>query len=129
LVQYNSVLVCVTQQKSCERLIRAGAGLKKENGELYIIHVSKDNWNFIDNSHDAEAMEYLFNLSKSYGAELTILNSNKIPETVAQYAQHYGIEIIITGQGPGGLNNPFTRRLKALLEDTDTKVMVIPNNP
>jgi len=123
---YSSVLVCVTQQRSCERLIRAGARLKNDDGTLYVIHVTKENWNFVDNAEDGEALEYLFNLTKSYGADLTILNSDKIPETISQFAQHYGIELVITGEGPSGEQSPFIQRLKSLFSDTDTKVMVIP---
>lgn len=125
---YRSILVCVTQQKACERLIRTAAELKAEDGDLYVIHVTKENWNFIDNAKDGEALEYLFSLSKSYGAELTILHSDKIPETIAQYAQHYGIELIITGEGPDGTHNPFNKRLVSLLMDTDTKIMALPNS-
>ena len=124
---YNSILVCVTQQKACERLIRAAAELKKNNGILHAIHVTKDNWNFVDNAKDGVAMEYLFSLAREYGAELTILNSDKIPETIAQYAQHYEIELILIGEGPKGNDSAFVRRLTALLNDTDTAIMSLPN--
>lgn len=124
---YNSILVCVTQQKACERLIRAAAELKKDGGDLYVIHVSKDKWNFVDNARDGEVLEYLFTLSKSYGAELTILNSDKIPETIAQYAQHYQIELIVIGEGPDGKQSSFIKRLSSLLKDTDTRIMSLPS--
>lgn len=124
---YGSVLVCVTQQKACERLIRTAAELKKEDGSLYVIHVTKEDWNFVDNAKDGEALEYLFSLSKSHGAELTILHSDKIPETIAQFAQHYEIELIVTGEGPEGAQNPFNKRLRSLLTDTGTKVMSVPS--
>jgi K+-sensing histidine kinase KdpD len=124
---YNSILVCVTQQKACERLIRAAAELKKDGGDLYVIHVSKDKWNFVDNARDGEVLEYLFTLSKFYGAELTILNSDKIPETIAQYAQHYQIELIVIGEGPDGKQSSFIKRLSSLLKDTDTRIMSLPS--
>jgi K+-sensing histidine kinase KdpD len=124
---YGSILVCVTQQKACERLIRTAAELKKEDGSLYVIHVTKDDWNFVDNAKDGEALEYLFSLSKSYGAELTILHSNKIPETIAQFAQHYEVELIVTGEGPDGTQNPFNLRLRSLLKDTGTRVLSVPS--
>lgn len=39
----DNVLVCVTQQKTCERLIKRGALLKnKYKSELYVIHVAKE---------------------------------------------------------------------------------------
>jgi len=127
LVTYDSILVCVTRQKACERLIKAAAKLKKKDGELYVIHVTKENWNFVDNSRDGEAMEYLFSLTKSYGADLTILNSDKIPETIAQFAEHYGVDLIVLGQSPDGSKGSFQSRLESLLSNTDTKIIVIPN--
>lgn len=127
LIAYDSILVCVTRQKACERLIKAAAELKKKDGELYVIHVTKENWNFVDNSRDGEAMEYLFSMTKSYGADLTILNSDKIPETIAQFAEHYGIDLIVLGASPDGSQNAFKYRLETLLSDTDTKIMAIPN--
>lgn len=127
MVAYNSILVCVTRQKACERLINVAADLKKKDGELYVIHVTKENWNFVDNSRDGEAMEYLFSMTKSYGADLTILNSDKIPETIAQFAEHYGIDLIVLGESPDGTQNTFKHRLEHLLSDTGTKIMAIPN--
>ncbi len=124
---YHSILVCVTQQKACERLIRAAVELKEADGNLHVIHVTKENWNFVDNARDGEVLEYLFTLSKSYGAELTILNSDKIPETIAQYAQHYGIELIVIGEGPQGNQSSFIKRLSSLLKDTDTMIMSLPS--
>ena len=38
---YRSVLVCVTQQKSCEGLIKGRAELVKEDGNLFVIHAVK----------------------------------------------------------------------------------------
>ena len=123
---YDSILVCVTRQKACERLIKAAAKLKKKDGELYVIHVTKENWNFVDNSRDGEAMEYLFSLTKSYGADLTILNSDKI-RNYSQFAEHYGIDLIVLGQSPDGSQGAFQNRLESLLNDTDTEIMAVPN--
>ena len=124
---YDSILVCVTRQKACERLIRAAAELKKEDGTLYVIHLTKDSWNFVDNARDGEALEYLFSLSKSYGADLTILNSDRIPETIAQFAEHYGIQLIVIGEGPDGSVDSFKNRLSALLDETEIQIKSIPN--
>ena len=127
LSAYDSILVCVTRQKACERLIRAAAELKKEYVALYVIHVTKESWNFVDNARDGEALEYLFSLSKSYGADLTILNSDRIPETIAQFAEHYGIQLIVIGEGPDNSADSFKNRLSALLADTDIQIKTIPN--
>lgn len=125
LIQYNSVLACVTQQKSCERLIHAAAELKKDDGLLYVIHVTEQNWNFFDNTEDGEAMEHLFSISKSYGADLTILNSNRIIETISQFAQHYKIELIVIGEAPEGNPCAFAEKLQELLDDSRIAVQVV----
>ena len=41
------IMVCVTQQKSCESIIKKGYKLsKKLKGELKIIHVVKKGWKY-----------------------------------------------------------------------------------
>lgn len=123
--RYNNVLACVTQQKSCERLIHKAATLKSENGSLYVIHVSKHKWNFFDNTKDGEAMEYLFSVSKSYGADLTVLNSNRVIQTIAQFAQHYQIDLIVIGETPEGKSNEFADKLQELLGDSRIVIRVV----
>lgn len=125
LNRYNNVLACVTQQKSCERLIHKAATLKAENGTLYVIHVSKQKWNFLDNTRDGEAMEYLFSVCKPYGADLTVLNSDRVAETIAQFAQHYQVELIVIGETPEGQSNEFARKLQNLLEGSRIEIQVV----
>jgi len=125
LNRYNNVLACVTQQKSCERLIHKAATLKSENGSLFVIHVSKQKWNFFDNAKDGEAMEYLFSVSKSYGADLTVLNSDRVPETIAQFAQHYQIDLIVIGETAEGKSDEFAKRLHAMLKDSKIEIQVV----
>ena len=47
----NRVLVCVTKQKTCERLIKTGARLAKEAGdaELLVVHVLHRDDNILGN--------------------------------------------------------------------------------
>ena len=65
-----NTIVCVTNQLSCERLIRAGkliADLSKTG--LLVINVSSSDLS----EQDAKALEYLFTVSKDNGAEMTVL--------------------------------------------------------
>lgn len=98
---HQNVLVCITQQKTCERLIRKAAELKtKVKGELYVIHVAKNEWNFLDNAKEGEALEYLFGISKSVGASLSVLKSENIVDTIAGYANENKIRYIVLGESP-----------------------------
>ncbi len=56
-----NIMVCVTQQKTCERLILSGYKLAEATkGKLYVIHVVNEKDKFLNNVNDGEALEYLF---------------------------------------------------------------------
>ncbi|RKD22527.1 universal stress protein [Caminicella sporogenes] len=94
-----NIMVCVTQQKSCERLIRRGAEIKKQlNGELHVIHVVKEGWKYFGKLKESDALEYLFDKSKSYGADLTVIKAPDIEETLRNFAEKNNIDIIVMGE-------------------------------
>ena len=113
-----NILVCVTQQKTCERLINSAHELVNEyKGKLYIINVVKNDLNFLDSVRESEALEYLFGISKSIGANLTVLKSDEIASTIAQYADENHINCIILGKSPSAnKGNHFVKELKNLLK-------------
>lgn len=120
-----NILVCVTQQKTCERLIKKAAELRDEHkGNLSVIHVIKDNWNILDNAKEGEALEYLFGISKSAGANLSVLKSDEIVKTIAEYARVNKIDCIILGDSPNDHDeNKFSNELKKLLSNVDVKIV------
>lgn len=126
--QYKNILVCVTQQKTCERLIRKAADIGSEtHANLFVIHVAKNEWNFLDNKKEGEALEYLFNMSKSVGANLSVLKSDEIVSTISDFAKQNNIDCIIMGESPDDhKENNFYNELKALLSNVE--IQVIPSN-
>ncbi|BEP28108.1 universal stress protein [Helicovermis profundi] len=93
------IMVCVTQQKSCERLIQRGNELRKnDSDELFVIHVVKENWKYFGKLKESDAIEYLFDVSKEYGANLTVIKSKKIEETLGNAAEENKIDIIVMGE-------------------------------
>lgn len=97
----DNIMVCVTQQKTCERLIKRGAALhNKIESDLYVIHVAKDGFNFLGNAKEAEALEYLFGISKEVGADLTVLRSQDIAQAIVEFANSKNIGHIILGANP-----------------------------
>lgn len=115
-----NILVCVTQQKTCERLISSAYELSNEyKGSLFIINVVKNDLNFLDSVKESEALEYLFSISKNLGANLAVLKSNDIISTIVQYAIENEISCIILGKSPNENNgNYFPKRLKNMLGDS-----------
>lgn len=121
-----NILVCVTQQKTCERLIKkANELIKVYKGKLHVINVVRNDLNFLDSTRESEALEYLFGISKSIGADLTVLKSDDIAGTITQYANDNGIDCIILGQSPSGAKgNQLLKRLKLLLKN-DIEIRIL----
>ncbi len=96
-----NIMVCVTQQKTCERLILKGNELiESEEDKLFVIHVVNEKEKFLDSYSDGEALEYLFQVSKKSGADLTVLRSKNILKTLVDFARDNEITHIIMGVSP-----------------------------
>jgi K+-sensing histidine kinase KdpD len=89
------VLVCVTAQDACDRLIVAGSRLAAlEQLELKVITVRP--------RHETQGFgdagtEYLFTLTKQLGAEMIILFHDYAPEAVANYIRSNETHYVIVG--------------------------------
>jgi len=93
------IMVCVTQQKSCDRLILRADEIKKhESDEVHVVHVVKENWKYFGMLKESDALDYLFDASKGYGASLSVIKATDIEETLKSYAEKNKIDIIIMGE-------------------------------
>ncbi|HEX9061449.1 MAG TPA: universal stress protein [Clostridia bacterium] len=126
--QFKNILVCVTQQRTCERLIKKADKLKQEsNASLYVIHVLKNEWNILDNAKEGEALEYLFGISKSVGANLTVLRSDLIVNAIADFIRENNIDCIVMGESrKDHKENHFYNELKKRFENIE--ILVVPYN-
>ena len=83
------VLVCVTDQESCDRLIYAGRALAHFEGiDLKVICVrpkKAERWLASDE------VEYLFNVAKELEAEMLVFFNDNAAETVAAYVREGGV--------------------------------------
>ena len=96
---HKKIMVCVTQQKSCDRLIEKASKLKKnKNDELIVIHIVKENWKYFGKLKEGDALEFLFDRAKEYGALLTVIKAKDIELTLATYAEKEAIDIIVMGE-------------------------------
>ncbi len=94
----NKVMVCVTQQKTCERLIKKGFEIAKEiDGCLYVIHVVNEKDKLLYNLSDGEALEYLFDITKQLGADLVVKRSKNVINTLVEFAEENKITHIVIG--------------------------------
>ena len=115
------IMVCITRQKTCERLIRMGKEIADHSkGELSVVHVAKIGTNFLDNPHEGEALEYLFQISKHAGADLTVLRSDNVVNTLVKFAKENNISVLIVGESPSIQNkNNIIHQLRRRLPNVE----------
>lgn len=116
---HKNVLVCVTQQKTCEKLIQQGAELSNEQAcNLYVLHVVNENDKLLYNFSDGDALEYLFRITKKIGAELTVKRSKDVIKTIVDYADEMNITHIVLGSSrEKDPSNNFVIKLQKRLPD------------
>lgn len=95
------IMVCVTRQKACKRLIEIGKKVSKEMaGELFVVHVVKTGSNFLGNPDEGEALDYLYEISKKANATMSVLRSDDVVQTLVDFANEYEANMIIAGESP-----------------------------
>lgn len=121
-----NVMVCVTRQKSCDRLIRYGHDLLgQEEGELFILHVTQPQLKILGKSKEGDALEYLYEKALEYGANLTVIRSGHVLDTLIQQAHKNNISHIIMGQSPKGCPDNLAEQLSQKLT-SDVSLITIP---
>lgn len=119
---HKNILVCVTQQKTCENLIRKGAKLSSEDKDssLYVIHVVNENDKLLYNLSDGDALEYLFEITKEVGAELIVKRSKDVLKTIIEFVEENQITHLVLGHSneKDGSKN-FLEKLKKRLTDKE----------
>lgn len=107
-----SVLVCVTGQYDCDRLIRAGFEKAAEIGaELHVLCVHTP---VNDISLLSDEIEYLYRTSKDLGADMTIAFNRNAPRCAAEYAKKVNARYLYTGM-PDHRPNGFVLTLHEML--------------
>jgi len=96
-------MVCVTMQRSCQRLIREGGRIAAEKGAaLAVVHVSRPGDNLLGNPDEGEALNYLFTAATEAHAQMQVLRSNKIAKSLIEFARDNRATDMIMGQGRQG---------------------------
>lgn len=94
------IMVCVTPQKSCQRLIAKGAAKAKEiSGQFVVIYVnSKKELN--RELKEEKVLLELFEKAKELGGTVSIISGEKVYDTLANFAKENKIDHIIVGSSP-----------------------------
>ncbi|MFV0496718.1 MAG: hypothetical protein ACK5L0_00910 [Candidatus Fimivivens sp.] len=98
-------VVCVTDQRQCDRIIRAGQTLANLSGtDLAVINVVRP-----QAVQDPESMEYLFSVSKENGAEMALLYADDVAKAIIHYIKDNKVSYLMTGIPQKG--NSVTARI------------------
>lgn len=115
-------MVCVTVQKTCERLIRAGAKMAGDQG-LSVVHVVKNGGAMLGGKSDEEALDYLYRISRMYGAEMDMLRSDDVTATIVDFARKNSVQCIVIGSPAGRMKADIASQLMARLAEVEVYVV------
>jgi len=95
------ILVLVTLQRACARLIRRGADMAlRDHCSLHALHVVvKTAAANPENAIDAQVLDYLFALAGEAGAQMIVLTADVAITAIAEYASRQGVKKVIMGGG------------------------------
>lgn len=116
------VLVCVTGQKTCERLIQEGSSIAKQfDGKVSVVHVAAQGSAILGNHHEGEALEYLFRAADEVGADMTVLRTEDTMDTLVTFAREQQADCIVVGTGSGRDGGDFAERLRLRLPSVEVR--------
>jgi K+-sensing histidine kinase KdpD len=125
MVKKYNIMICVTRQKACERLIKAGQEMAVwPNTKLYVVHVAKSGVNFLGNPDEGEALDYLFQVSKEAGAEMTVLRSDRVVDTLVEFAKKNKISAVVLGESPSSdTDRNIIQEMERRLPDLELRIV------
>lgn len=120
-----NVMVCVTDQKKCDRLIyNAMEQIDQQGSDISVVHILKDS--VITDQGSGEALEYLINLCNQYKASVSIIKSDRIKEALLKFVKDRNIHRIIMGESRNA--DPKTSIIYDLKDELgdDVEIIIVP---
>jgi K+-sensing histidine kinase KdpD len=86
-------VVCVTDQRRCDRIIRAGRALADiTQTQLAVINVAQTS-----QKQDPDSIEYLFSVSNENGAEMAVIFEEDSAKAIFHYIKENKVSCVLTG--------------------------------
>ena len=118
------VLVCVTGQKSCERLIVIGAQQAARLGAaLTVLHVARTGAAMMGSLSEAEALEYLFQKASDHGGDMTFVRADDVLDALEKQARRLKACLIVTGRAADYRGHDLLDDLQARLPEIRFKIV------
>jgi len=119
-----SVLVCVTGQKNCERLIVAGARIAREEGlPLNVLHVVQGGGSVLGFVNEPEALEYLLKVSVEHGASMYVRRSDDVIASIEYAAKNEHCRVLVAGRAANYSGHDLLDELQKRLPGVRFEIM------
>ena len=120
-----NIMVCVTKQRTCQRLIDYGKTLMGSDDTIHIIHVTGSDYNFLGDSEENKALEFLYEKAREAGA---VLKSDDTISTLCSLAKDNEITKMVVGASGEAVDNAsnFLAELRAKL-DKAVELIIVPS--
>ncbi|WP_462274537.1 universal stress protein [Filifactor alocis] len=120
-----NIMVCVTGQMQCKRLLSYALDLQKDKEqEVYLVHVSvTENKNFTDSM---DALEYLYDQAVKNGASLSVLKpKTTILDTLVDFIKKNYVVSVVMGETREAISeNSMIERLKKKAKESDMEIEI-----
>ena len=120
-----NIMVCVTGQMQCKRLLSYALDLQKDKEqEVYLVHVSvTENENFTDSM---DALEYLYDQAVKNGASLSVLKpKTTILDTLVDFIKKNHVVSVVMGETREAISeNSMIERLKKKAKESDMEIEI-----
>lgn len=120
-----NIMVCVTGQMQCKRLLSYALDLQKDKEqEVYLVHVSvTENKNFTDSM---DALEYLYDQAVKNGASLSVLKpKTTILDTLVDFIKKNHVVSVVMGETREAISeNSMIERLKKKAKERDMEIEI-----
>ena len=114
--QPEAVMVCVTRQRACRRLIAHGQDVARRTRlDLIVVHVARPGENLLGNPSEGEALDFLFTTAKDYGGQMQMLRSDHVVSALQRFALENHVATIVMGASRG--DNTLIAELTRALEE------------
>lgn len=117
-----NTMVCVTVQKTCEQLIFEGAK-RSSGGRLHVVHVARNGDKLLGGGSESEALEFLFRSARQYGAEMNMLRSSDVLETIVEFARRNAMECIVMGKGGADARVALAENIRKALPEVQLVIV------
>lgn len=102
-----NIMVCVTNQRSCDKLMARGTEQAEQAGDgaqLHVVHCVETGRKFMNAAYESDAIEYLFTAAQLAGADLSLLRAENVDDALVDYALAHDVDVIILGEGCSGVH-------------------------